>query len=166
MILTIAFESKIFKGGMDGVTASSAPGFTTNLPQPLNEDITIGDLMFYTPLTPNGGFGTAELSDLVRIGEIVDIREQVINPNQQELHTFNEGANAYQDQVFRTEIDVEWDNVNIAAPGVDDFYFFQKSNVVNSTSLVGYYADVKFVNNSSRKAELFSVGSEISESSR
>ena len=41
-----------------------------------------------------------------------------------------------------------------------------KDKKVNSSSLVGYYADVKFVNNTSRKAELFSVGSEISESSR
>ena len=124
MILTIAFEGKVFRGGMAGV--NSGPNFTTNMPQPLNEDITIGDFMFYTPLTPNGGFGTAELSDLVRIGEIVDIREQIINVNNQQLHTFNEGANAYQDQLFKTEIDVEWDNVNIASPGVDDFFLFSK----------------------------------------
>ena len=165
VILTITFEIKIFKGGMTGVGANPSV-FTTNLPQPLNEDITIGDFMFYTPLITNGNFDTAQLSNIVRIGPIIDIREKVVNSSGSILHTFNQGADAYQDQIFRTEIDVEWDNINIAAPDINDFYFFQKSNVVNSASLVGYYADVKFINNSNRKAELFAVGAEISESSR
>ena len=43
---------------------------------------------------------------------------------------------------------------------------FAKEKKTNTTSLVGYYADVKFVNNSRDKAELFSVGSEITESSK
>ena len=43
---------------------------------------------------------------------------------------------------------------------------FGKDKSVNTTSLVGYYADVKFVNTSDEKVELFSVGSEIAESSK
>ena len=43
---------------------------------------------------------------------------------------------------------------------------FSKSNNVNSASLKGYYADIKFTNESTEKAELFAVGSEINESSK
>ena len=46
------------------------------------------------------------------------------------------------------------------------FYSFSKSKITNTSNLVGYYADVNFVNNSTEKAELFSVSSEISESSK
>ena len=45
-------------------------------------------------------------------------------------------------------------------------WMFAKDKKVNTSSLLGYYADVKFVNNSTTKAELFSVGSEIAESSK
>ena len=55
---------------------------------------------------------------------------------------------------------------SITPPSQGDYIMFGKSNVVNSSSLLGYYAEVKFVNNSHQKAELFSVGSEISESSK
>jgi len=43
---------------------------------------------------------------------------------------------------------------------------FVKSNIVNTSSLRGYYADVKLENNSTDKIELFSVGSEITLSSK
>jgi len=48
----------------------------------------------------------------------------------------------------------------------DNFIMFSKDNKVNKNSLVGYYAEVKLENNSSSKAELFSIGSEITESSK
>ena len=43
---------------------------------------------------------------------------------------------------------------------------FAKNHVVNTSSLLGYYANVKFKNNSISKAEIFSINSEITESSR
>ena len=43
---------------------------------------------------------------------------------------------------------------------------FAKDKTVNTSSLLGYYASVKFVNNSQEKIELFSIGSEIQESSK
>tara|TARA_Y100000004_G_C8950656_1_gene428322 strand:- start:2280 stop:2789 length:510 start_codon:yes stop_codon:yes gene_type:complete len=164
--LTLLFESKVFKGGQDGISAG--PNFTTQHPQRLNEDMQVGDTMFYVPTTSLNGFGTANLSDVVKLGEIINISEK-IKIGTQDLHmsaTHKQGANAYQEQYLQTKIDVEWDSLNVPQPTIDAFFFFQKSPVVNSTSLVGYYADVKFVNNSNKKAELFSVGSEIAESSR
>ena len=46
------------------------------------------------------------------------------------------------------------------------YLMFAKNHIVNTSSLLGYFADVKFENNSTGKIELFSVGSEISESSK
>tara|TARA_Y100001938_G_scaffold151192_1_gene247154 strand:+ start:9832 stop:10212 length:381 start_codon:yes stop_codon:yes gene_type:complete len=51
-------------------------------------------------------------------------------------------------------------------PGPNSFIMFEKNKLVNSSSLKGYYAEVNFVNYSQEKIELFSIGSEISESSK
>ena len=62
----------------------------------------------------------------------------------------------------------DWQTGDIisAIPSVQNYVFFVKNQVVNKTSLKGYYANVKFENNSKRDAEIFSVGSEITESSK
>jgi len=51
-------------------------------------------------------------------------------------------------------------------PQLDDFIMFSKDNKANLSSLLGYYAGVKFTNNSTEEAELFSVGANIFESSK
>ena len=51
-------------------------------------------------------------------------------------------------------------------PSVDSFLLFSKDNSVELSSLVGYYNKVRFSNNSSAKAELFSVGVDIAQSSK
>ena len=43
---------------------------------------------------------------------------------------------------------------------------FEKNSQVNSSSIKGYYASVKFINHSTSEVELFSIGSEVSESSK
>ena len=45
-------------------------------------------------------------------------------------------------------------------------FYFSKNNAIELTRLKGYYASVKFVNNSKEKAELFNVGAEIVRSSK
>ena len=52
------------------------------------------------------------------------------------------------------------------APNPKDYIMFVKNQAVNTSSLLGYYADVKFENNAMEKVEMFSVGSEIAESSK
>ena len=49
---------------------------------------------------------------------------------------------------------------------LNDYIMFVKPEVINTSSLVGYFADVNIKNNSLVKAELISVGSEVTESSR
>ena len=57
-------------------------------------------------------------------------------------------------------------NMNTHSLAVGDYCMFIKNQVVNMNGLSGYYADVMFENNSNKKVELFSVSSEISESSK
>ena len=48
----------------------------------------------------------------------------------------------------------------------DDFIMFSKNKAVNNSSLLGYYAEVKLSNDSTDKVELFSIGSEVTQSSK
>lgn len=49
---------------------------------------------------------------------------------------------------------------NIYIPLATDFIMFSKYSQGDS-GILGYYADVKLINNSRKKAEIFSVGSEV-----
>ena len=51
-------------------------------------------------------------------------------------------------------------------PNLQDYIMFAKNQSINTSSLLGYYADTTFKNNSTDKAELFSVNSEVTESSK
>ena len=51
-------------------------------------------------------------------------------------------------------------------PTPGSFFMFLKDPVVNLSSVVGEYAEVTLRNNSKEQAELFSLGSEISVSSK
>ena len=46
------------------------------------------------------------------------------------------------------------------------FIMFQKNEKFNTAGIKGYYAEVKFVNNSDEEVELFAISSEISQSSK
>lgn len=60
---------------------------------------------------------------------------------------------------------VETDNL-YDLPTANDYVFFSQDNSVNLSSLIGYYAEPKFVNDSNEYAELFSVGLGVTESSK
>ena len=57
-------------------------------------------------------------------------------------------------------------SATVTAPSPNDYIMFGKNKEVNSSSLIGYYASADFVNYSTEKVELFSVGSQVSESSK
>lgn len=60
--------------------------------------------------------------------------------------------------------------VNIAStavrPTLSSFILFSKTNETNINAVTGYYAEVQFRNDSTNKAELFSVASEVFVSSK
>ena len=106
----------------------------------MNISAQVGDIIYYSfNATPVGGFNHTHLHNTKKLGPIIEI----------------DGSS----------ITVEYDNSIVAPPPSDSFISFVKDKRVNTTSLLGYYAKVKFVNDSTDKIELFSVGSEISQSS-
>jgi len=50
-------------------------------------------------------------------------------------------------------------------PNEGDYFFFAKDNTINSSGMLGYYANTKLVNTSEEKAELYAINSEINLSS-
>jgi hypothetical protein len=63
-------------------------------------------------------------------------------------------------------VNVDTGSLNFTMPTQSDYVFFSKNNEINMSSLIGYYAEVKFTNDSTEEAELFSVGVDVSESSK
>ena len=117
------------------------------------ESLEVGDTGYYASSTSSqGGFTTVSSSNIVAFGIVTNIDHDSLPPTV----TFAHDDHDYNNDGI----------VDITPPQQGDFIMFGKNNVVNSSSLVGYYAEAKFVNTSREKAELFSVGSEISESSR
>ena len=128
----------------------STVSITIQVPRSDYPSLQIGDTAFYVPTTPKSEFSTGELSNVIRLGEITEVL------------------------LGQRMIKVMWDNINVAAPVASDFIFFAKDRKVNTSSLVGYYAEVQFKNNlngidqnnPTDRAELFAVSSEITESSK
>jgi len=110
----------------------------------LNVSCQVGDTAYYSPTTSIAGFNTSAQSDIVEIGIILSI----------------------------TLINGQWVLVcdttltGSQLPTSSDFISFSKDNTVNLTSVLGYYAETKFVNSSFIKSELYSVGSDYFESSK
>lgn len=111
---------------------------TLTFAQPLNQSLQIGDIVYYTSTSTVGGFTTG--GSIIKMGSVVTIPSQT---------------------VLTCNIDDETDR-----PGATDFILFSKDNQANMASLLGYFAEVHLKNNATIKAELFSVGSEFSESSK
>jgi len=55
---------------------------------------------------------------------------------------------------------------NAPRPTSSSFILFSKTNEANISGILGYYAEVTFKNKSTKKAELFSIATEIFESSK
>tara|TARA_R110002020_G_scaffold162597_1_gene348384 strand:- start:626 stop:1018 length:393 start_codon:yes stop_codon:yes gene_type:complete len=117
----------------------------------MNISAQVGDVVYYSHNTQqnylNSGFDHSTLSNTIRLGTIV-------------------GGSDYDTPITGNLITVEYDSDTIGAPPPNAFISFVKEKKINTSSLLGYYADVKFVNDSKKKAELFSVGSELTESSK
>ena len=107
-------------------------------------------MLYYSNLGTNvGGFNGTELSNTYLVGPIVSIVNHLFSspPAPGFSVTVNHNSMA-------------------PPPSSGDYISFAKDKTVNTSSLLGYYASVNFINDSKVKAELFSVGSETSESSK
>ena len=130
----------------------------------MNVSVQVGDTA-YCSFNPNnvGGFDQSTLSDTRRLGKIIGINvENVVvgpDPTANNISPHNINIIVEYDAIVLSE--EFWTNIVPSA-----FISFAKEKKINTSSLLGYYADVNFVNDSKAKAELFSVGSEIVESSK
>ena len=106
-----------------------------------NDSFQIGDIAYFVSVDPSNNGIISSQSDPQILGKInaisSDLKQITINNPQ---------------------------NVNQISQ--NDFLMFQKDTSVNNTSLLGYFAEVKLINNSTEKAELFALSSEIGLSSK
>ena len=123
------------------------PDITIQVPRTDYPSLQIGDTAYYSNVTSTAGIYTS--SSFTKIGLIKGINNTTSLDNGTET----------------TTLTCEIDEATVV-PTTSDFIFFSKDNKVNLTSLLGYYASVKFKNNSTSKAEMFSIGCEIAESSK
>lgn len=107
----------------------------------LNESIQVGDVVYYVPTTANAGFSTSNISNTVELGKVTNIYN---SPNEDQYT-------------------ISVDYPGSAPPTIPSgsFYLFSKDNTVNLASVLGYYAEITFINNSNTKAEMFNVGSVV-----
>ena len=122
-----------------------------NFTNPINISCQIGDMAYYTStLGTGGGFSTSNINNLIQLGPVTDINMNGGNGLMPSITVM------YDDQIIDITIN----------PLIGAYFVFAKNKMINTTSLLGYYAEAKFVNNSNEDIELFSVGSELAESSR
>jgi hypothetical protein len=134
------------------------PHITIFFPNPINTSVQVGDTAYYlsniTEYTnPSGTHTHSNYSDIIQIGEIVCV---------------NQSYGALCVGKPDNSITCNWDpNPPFSPfPPIGAFIMFSKDNKANLSSLLGYYAEIQFVNNSSTKAELFSVGADVFISSK
>lgn len=109
----------------------------------INASLQVGDAAYYSPLSTvaGSGFSTVTTGNIKKLGDI-----SVIDKSAGSI-----------------SILIDTDNTALVN---GDYIMFEKDKRVNSSSILGYYADVHLVNYSTEKIELFSVGSEVTVSSK
>tara|TARA_R110002096_G_scaffold7909_3_gene33784 strand:+ start:6836 stop:8038 length:1203 start_codon:yes stop_codon:yes gene_type:complete len=105
----------------------------------INTSLQVGDTLYSTGnVATSGGFNILfNANNLDEYGDVVDMTDTTISVN-----------------------------LTGVAPIEDDYIMFAKNHAVNTSSLVGYFASIRLENNAKDRVELFSVGSEITESSK
>lgn len=106
---------------------------------PLNVSLQVGDTVYMTGTSSSGGFNTAPQSGIIILGVVLSID-------------------------WNNYIVVVDSPLNNVPP--NSFILFSKNTVENLSSMLGYYLEVEFVNNSKQHGELFAVGVDVFESSK
>ena len=115
---------------------------TLTFSAPLNVSCQVGDTAYCVNTTTTAGF-TVNNTSVTEIGTITRIQ----NPTTTSPIV-----------TVDTQLPGTYD-------GASKFVLFSKDNKANLSSILGYFADVKFLNDSTDEAEIFSIGTEIFESS-
>ena len=110
----------------------------------INISAQVGDNVYSVDPSSSGGFEAADLSACQFVGVVTNIQ--------------NTGATK--------RITVFQDLASNYTPSAGNFMMFSKNKQVNTSGISGYYAEVEFKNDSKTHAELFSVGAQVSLSSK
>ena len=121
----------------------------------VNASLQVGDTVYYTSMTSTPVEFTIGGSEITPIGEVEDIS---IAPT-----TDINGADITDGYLVTCDTGDDEDEIDIPS---NSFIFFSKDNRANMASILGYYGEVEFKNNSAKKAELFAAACEMSESSK
>ena len=117
---------------------------------PLNSSVQIGDELYFTLKTPDSGYTTS--NNFIHTGTITNL---------------SSGSSESTLTVNFTNFTNVPGSVNYNSVNIEDYFlFFAKNTSVNLNRIKGYYADVLIKNDSTDKAELYTVGAEIQKSSK
>tara|TARA_R100000008_G_C3530337_1_gene138913 strand:+ start:331 stop:702 length:372 start_codon:yes stop_codon:yes gene_type:complete len=116
---------------------------TLTFSAPLNVSCQVGDTAYYVNTTASGGF-TVNSNNVEEIGTITAITNPTSSAPTITCSTTLPGS----------------------LNGSSYFVLFSKNNKANLSSVLGYYADIEFKNDSKKEAELFTVGMDMFESSK
>ena len=114
----------------------------------LSKSLQVDDLVYYCKTNAEGGY-TVNYAKSKYLGAV----KSITNPTSGEPN-------------YVLEIYIQDDLVSALPTAANTYFFFIKDTSVNTSGLLGYYADIKLENDSTKKAELFSVGAQIFESSK
>ena len=120
---------------------------TLTFSAPLNTSCQVGDLAYYVTTVDDsstGGFETNDADGVKLIGQI----RQITSPTSSAPTVVCEST------------------LGGDLHSLSKFILFSKDNKANLSSILGYYASVKLVNDSTVASELFSVGMDMFESSK
>ena len=116
----------------------------------INSSVQVGDNIYFSLKTPNSSYETSNdftysgVVDSIEIG----LSSSIISVNVDNDSNIPGGS--------------DYENIDVN----DYFLFFSKDSSVNISRVKGYHANVIMINDSSEKAELFTVGAEIQKSSK
>tara|TARA_R100000900_G_scaffold3940_1_gene5297 strand:+ start:104 stop:508 length:405 start_codon:yes stop_codon:yes gene_type:complete len=123
----------------------------------VNKSLQVNDYVYAI----SAGADAVSATDLV--GRVSEVRNANFIADTEELIQDANGVNPGEENYTETKQAITGAN---KVPGAGDFIMFRKDNRVNNCSLKGYYAEVMLTNTGTSKKELFSLGSEITESSK
>ena len=121
---------------------------TLRFNNPFNHSLQVGDTIWYTNTSSSGGYNVAPKDSVNKLGTLEFI------------------SNQYQAYQLKVSVPAPQGTTTVTPPlNIGAFIMFSKNNIINLGDVSGYFAEVKLENNSTEKIELFSIGSEITESS-
>ena len=121
----------------------------------VNASLQVGDSVYYTSMINTPVEFTVGGSEIIPIGEVEAINAAPT--------TDINGADITDGYLVTCNTGDDDEEIDIPN---NSFIFFSKDNRANMASILGYYGEVEFKNNSVKKAELFATACEISESSK